>query len=326
MSDTYSMTQAQREALGKFTCERLAHKEENLEKIKNFTVRKEGRGLLGNLINSGWGKDMRGSTAYYVIKNERGEIVLFFSLKCGTLFDPFHVNAFVDAYQDTEVYGKWKKFRVYAYNTGLTQPELNRVKAIDPEAAKFIALRDSIGEAEWFELIKELKRLDSLMEDRQNEHNQLLVRVEQDYSAIQLVDFCADDDANSRWKHQDEYGMMPQLMGETLFWWFIVPKMQQISQLIGAEFVYLFAADSSAEGTLTKYYERLHFRKLSKLGTVKPFYDLNCSFMGKRLNTLRDNLPRMKDLSVDSDIYGLDHYREEFIRNFNLNRISSDNV
>lgn len=325
MSDNYSITTEQKEALGKFTCERLTLKEENLKKMHNFIPCKGGDGLVANLRSSGWGKDLRGSTAYYVIKNEKGEIILFFSLKCGTLFDPFHVNAFVNAYLDTDVYKLWKKFRACAYSTGSTPNDPKRTQPMDPEASKFVALRDTIGEPEWHELIRELKRLDSLMADRRTEHNQLLVRVEQDYSAIQLVDFCAEKRANERWK-EDEYGMMPQLMGETLFWWFIVPKMQEISRLIGTEFVYLFAADSSPENTLVKYYERLHFRKLSKLGTVKPFYDLNCAFMGKRLNTLHEYLPRMKDLSVDPDIQGLDYYREEFFKNFNQNRNASDNI
>lgn len=326
MPQNYSITPEQEAVLQKFTCERLTANEENLRKIKKFAVRKDSEGLLVNLLHSGWGKDLRGSIAYYVIKNERDEIIFFFSLKCGTLFDPFHVNAFVNAYEGTEVYKLWKLFRPYAANSSLSPKELTRIREESAEAARFIAYQDVIGEAEWFNLIRELKRLDSLMEDRRAEHNQLLVRVEQDYSAIQLVDFCADNNANKRWKNKDEYGMMPQLMGETLFWWFIVPKMQEISRLIGAEFVYLFAADSSAEGTLTKYYERLHFRRLSKLGTVKPFYDLNCAFMGKRLKTLHESLPRMKDLSVDPDVYGLDHYRKEFFNTFNRNRNASDNI
>lgn len=327
MSDTYRITPEQEAALNKFTCERLKTSEDNLKKIKKFTACRGGDALVSNLISSGWSKDFRNSIAYYVIKNELGEIVLFFSLKCGTLFDPFHVDAFVSAYKDTEIYNKhWKKFRTYARGARLSPEDLKKIRISDPEAAKFIMLRDTIGESDWYELIRELKRMDSLMEDRRKEHNQLLVRVEQDYSAIQLVDFCAGKDASARWKYQDEYGMMPQLMGETLFWWFIVPKMQEISRLIGAEFVYLFAADSSAEGTLTRYYEGLHFRRLSKLGTVKPFYDLNCTFMGKRLSSLHDCLPRMKDLSVDPDVHGLDYYREEFLKNFNQNRIAVDAI
>ena len=114
-------------------------------------------------------------------------------------------------------------------------------------------------------------------------------------------------------------------MGETLFWWFIVPKMLEISDLIGCEYAFLFAADSKPDGFLMQYYEnRLHFHKMDNLGTVKPFYDLNCYFMGQRLRTLS---PEFAPFDADPEaLKGLDQYREAFFADFNRNKYAADNI
>ena len=82
MKNTYPITQEQMDLLSTFTCERLSADRDNLSKIQNF-LSYRGPGLVNTLRNKGWSEDCRGSTAYYVVKNPQGRIMLFFSLKCG---------------------------------------------------------------------------------------------------------------------------------------------------------------------------------------------------------------------------------------------------
>ena len=119
-------------------------------------------------------------------------------------------------------------------------------------------------------------------------------------------------------------------MGEVMFWWFIVPKMLEVSKLAGCEYAYLFAADDSAEGFLMNYYETAcRFRRLNQLGAVKPLYDMNCWFMGTRLRTISPSMANDDDYAyferIDGEdldekdyLLGLDYYLEEFFANFNL--------
>jgi hypothetical protein len=115
-------------------------------------------------------------------------------------------------------------------------------------------------------------------------------------------------------------------MGETLFWHFIVPKMLEINTLIGCEFVYLFAADPTVNGSLTNYYrEKLHFNTMTHLGTIKPSYDLNCFFMGNRLRSLTGPANFVRSRRRSDDLWGLDHYMQDYFEHFNLD-LSADDI
>ena len=307
MSNTYPITDAQKKILNSFTCERLTSDPANLALIQYFSSRRGG-GLVDNLKRSGWSADTKGTVAYYVVKNPQGQIVLFFSLKCGVLFDPKFVAEFMDHFKDTEVQKKW-----HAYLRG------------DPSTYRyFTAIRQEMGEQEFSRLIYDLQTYDWIKKDKRNEPNPMIIRVQEGHSAIELVEFCANDRTKSCWK---TYGMEPNRMGEVLFWWFIVPKMLEISQLIGCEYAFLFAADKTPDGFLVRYYEEaFHFRKMNHLGTVKPFYDMNCYFMGKRLRTVTDETVEDQDISDDDDFYGLDYYQKMFFDNFNLSMDAADIV
>ena len=81
------ITDRQEEVLDQLVCQRLSAVPSNRDLIKSFKSAK-GIGLVSYLLERGWREDSDGTTAFYVIKNNHGEILLFFSLKCGALFDP----------------------------------------------------------------------------------------------------------------------------------------------------------------------------------------------------------------------------------------------
>lgn len=300
MSNTYPITEEQKALLDSFTCERLTARRSNLDEIQFFTSEK-GEGLVSSLQRQGWRSDMRGSTAYYVIKNPEGEIVMFFSLKCGVLFDPDYVveymEKFKEAFTDDRLLKDWQHY----------------LEGDEAAARYFHRLYRAMGEDEFMDFLESLR----IKSDKKHEPNKKIIRVSEARPAIELVEFCANDETKDCW---DSYGMPShRKLGETMFWHFIVPKMLQINDLIGCEFVYLFAADETVNGKLSNYYrEALHFNNITHLGTIKPSYDFSCFFMGNRLRTISRTPKALRGMAAGEDLWGLDHYQRAYFENFNL--------
>ena len=314
MKNTYPITQEQIDILNTFTCQRLTDDPANLSKIQTFHSRR-GAGLVHALRTHGWSSDQRGSTAYYVIKNAQGKIMMFFSLKCGVLFDPNYVQRCAEEFSDTQQL--WRAW--------------NQARAGDENALAFLMEKErEMGREAYRQTIRDLQgkysfrreMLQRIKWDKKEEPNDKIIRVDLAHSAIELVEFCANDRARDSWKTIFRQGMENRrhTMGQIFFWWFIVPKMIEASRFIGCEYAYLFAADEDPDGELVRYYEdALHFRKLTHLGTIKPEYDLNCYFMGRRLFSVdEDSVDPYEVVRDDDDLRGLDYYREQFLSNFNL--------
>ena len=314
MKNTYPITQEQIDLLSSFTCERLSADRDNLSKIQNF-LSDRGSNLVNSLRNKGWSEDCRGITAYYVVKNPEGRIMLFFSLKCGTLFDPGYVDRCAEEFSETQrLWRAWNQFR-----------------AGDETAAEYLRqLRRELGDEEYNKRIQDLKEeyderryvLSRIKSDKRYEPNKKIVRVDLSHPAVELVEFCVNERGRNYWRDcfQRSFATRRQTMGKVLFWWFIVPKMIEVSSLLGCEYAYLFAADDEPDGDLVRYYEdALHFRKLTHLGAIKPFYDMTCYFMGRRLFSVdEDNIDPHEIIRDEDDLRGLDYYRDQFFANFNL--------
>ena len=314
MNNTYPITEEQKALLNTFTCERLSANRDNLSKIQTF-LSYRGPGLVNTLRNKGWTEDTRGTTAYYVVKNPQGRIMLFFSLKCGTLFDPRYVERCAKEYSETEML--WRAW--------------NQARAGDEAAEEYLAeIRRELGQEEYDKRIRDLREdykektatMRLIKQDKRLETNPMMVRVDLSHPAVEMVEFCVNERLRDYWRDifQCSFATRRQTMGKVLFWWFIVPKMIEVSSLIGCEYAYLFAADDEPDGDLVRYYEdALHFRKLTHLGTIKPFYDMTCYFMGRRLFSVdEDNIDPHEVIRDEDDLRGLDYYRDQFFANFNL--------
>lgn len=69
-------------------CERLSSNEENFRLIESFySVRNNN--VAEALLNEAYQEDESGIVAYYVVKDADNNVLFFFSLKCGLLFDEF---------------------------------------------------------------------------------------------------------------------------------------------------------------------------------------------------------------------------------------------
>lgn len=83
------ITQEQSHLLESFHCERLANDEDtNFRLIENFSNARNSR-LVEALQNDAYEEDMDKRLAYYLVKDSNGNILFFFSLKCGLLYDEF---------------------------------------------------------------------------------------------------------------------------------------------------------------------------------------------------------------------------------------------
>ena len=285
------ITSEQKEILDSLICERLSADVANEMLIGNF-VSKRGSSLVDYFKEFGPKEEQEGKTAYYIIKTKKNEMLMFFSIKCGALFDPL--------LDEDEVKQDFQRLIV------LLQAIAN-AKTDGPEAAEAnkILMKYQVGDRISLEDFNNLitrkatnKKafLEQLLGDKQLEDNDKILRVLSTHPGMELVHFCTNDNMKSKWK---EYNM-GHPMGETLFWEFIAPKFFAVQDIVGCEYAFLFAADLSEEGSLVNYYDvSLKFKKRLDVGTNKPFYDFCCDFMCQEINDMRKN-------------------RELFFENFNI--------
>ncbi|MBQ9886700.1 MAG: hypothetical protein IJM37_07580 [Lachnospiraceae bacterium] len=291
------ITREQEKILDSFVCERLSVNYANVAAMSSFASRR-GESLVNYIMHNGLKEDVSGKTAYYVIKNERKDILMFFSLKCGALFEPLD--------DETEVKRDLDRLIILLQaikNAGGSDAEA------DKEANEILqkySLGDRLSMNDFDAILDKIKKkgkyLKMLSGDKEMEDNENIFRVLSTYSGIELVHFCTNDNLKARWK---EYNL-GHTMGEVLFWKFIAPKFFEAQKIIGCEYAFLFAADLSEDGTLVNYYDTiLKFKKSMDVGTNKPFYDFCCDFMCQSVNDLRKNRQYFFDnfnLDMDDEI------------------------
>lgn len=121
------------------------------------------------------------------------------------------------------------------------------------------------------------------------EKNKNIKKVSKTYSAIELVHLCSNDNfKKEEWENiKNKYDIVDKnTMCKILFWYHIVPKIKEINDIIGSKYAYLFAADSSNDETLIRYYEDLSFKRDDEVSTIKPSYDFSCIFMYQEISEL----------------------------------------
>ena len=82
-------------------------------------------------------------------------------------------------------------------------------------------------------------------------------------------------------------GFFPSF-GAIVFWHFLVPKVLEVRKHIGCHYLFLFAADTSEDESLIRYYKSLRFTDAGEHGAVIPLYDWTCRFMYQEISSLED--------------------------------------
>lgn len=307
MPDNYKITPEQEAILAKYTCERLRDDKYNEDLIQDFFSYR-GEGLVNSLQSKGWDSDRNGTIAYYVVKNEKGKIVLFFSLKCGVLYPADYFTNLTTLQAETET----------------LRNAMAGAEAGDQDCREYLEEeKERLGEAEYARRTNNIDYLsvgknaalgriyDDIFTTGQND----VIRVDETHAAVELVDFCVNDVTKRTWPLEQ---MGNKKLGRTMFWHFIIPRIVEINKMVGCEYVYLFAADR-ADGRLVRFYRnKLHFIEPVRFRAVKPRYDMECVLMCKHLFSGKRTAAGPADVvEEDEDEWGLDSYRVDFFDNFN---------
>lgn len=216
---------------------------------------------------------------YYVIREKDSEeIMLFFSLQASQIFSteiilPEDVSELKDVYNaatiDDTGYGN------------LPDPEVIKAQMEMYDNLKSYQDKNAKDFGNFMQLL--VKLIECKTQDEQNN-----IYVDRIIPSIEMVNFCKNNNADKKWH---EMGFIPA-MGATLFWYKILPIIENVSDTIGCTYVSIFAADVSSGDSderrkLLAYYQNaLSFESKQELCVLKPSYDWECIFLCQEINVL----------------------------------------
>lgn len=264
------ITDQQKKILESFSIERLSSSDINLRLVGSFSNPKSDS-LTNKIQSDAFEEDENGSVAYYVIKNKAdGGIVFYFSLKCGQLYDKL-----IEKEQLRLIKNLFQYFDEIEKEESTSEEDRRLIK----EIRESVRTSKGISKAE---LEKIQKKDNKAVADIENVFTENLQRVGQTFAGIEIVQFCANE--NYR-KLFDSLGFFPHF-GAVVFWHFLVPKVLEVRKYIGCQYLFLFAADTSDDESLIRYYRSLHFTDIGEHGAVIPLYDWTCRFMYQEISGL----------------------------------------
>lgn len=282
-----NITQEQISKLDSLVVERIRDNVDNITLVRTFD-NKQNKNLTRILHNRATTKDASGETAYYLVKTKQGEVLLYFSLKCGELFEDLDIRQLELAAKTRDAL-----YIITKSNDSSSQEYKNAETFINSNIEDVKNILPNIDNY--------LRKKGLYNKELQKEINSKIQRVLTTYPAIEIVEFCSNENARDIWR---SIGLPEsKKMGECVFWFHIVPILQKIQDLIGCQYVYLFAADSSYDENLINYYKsRLKFEQPLTLGANKPQYDFACTFLCQQLSTLlKERKSFFKNFLPDED-------------------------
>lgn len=273
------ITEEQQIILDSLVCERLrTHPSTNSQLVQNFT-NDRGEALIEYLQQLALQEDIEGKTAFYIIKTKNNEPLLYFSLKCGSLYDEFLDAKKIEDYKKNDFKNMLliQAIKNAGVNVSDVQHALERLQSLCLQKnQKPLEVLQSV--------VLQHKIVGKLNVEQDKEENDRIIRVYETFSGVEIAQLCKNVNAVSIWKQYN----MPQPMGKTLFWAKIIPILLQLQDIAGCEYAYLFAADLTEDMDLINYYKYdLHFESATEVGTNKPYYDWLCPFMCQRINVLK---------------------------------------
>ncbi len=261
----------QQNILDSLICERLSSSQTNLQLVDSFYNRRNGS-LEITLKNEAYEEDEKNHLAYYLVKHPNGEILFYFSLKCGLLYDRLG-----------EEENLHKLYELYCFLI-----EMKKDPSFSDEDGQTIdSILESIRTRKGL-IKKDLERIShikkaQILEDLEKESADNLKRVGKTFAGIEIVHFCANDACRDLWKDLN----INQKLGTVVFWHFVVPILCKVRNLIGCQYLFLFAADTTPDELLVNYYKTyMGFKDSDEHGTAIPLYDYACKFLHQELNDI----------------------------------------
>lgn len=250
----------------KYKCIHLDELENLNENINLFNGGEKGAGITNYLKNHALEHERTGkSKGYFVIDVDTNEIIVYFSLKCGLLYVPYEDKAelkdrdFLEALIDAIEQG----------NNGLITEY--KAAGIYPDG-----------------IFQEYLNTAQVMVEGKKSSNHYAYTT---HPAIEIENLCK----NLNYSKKED---LPNKFSFFVFWICIVPKIVEVSNVIGSEYAYLFAADRTVcEGTrLIDFYRNyLKFHDMFGLRVIKPEYDLSCKEMLQSIEELKQNMQTIWD-------------------------------
>jgi len=267
------IAEKQQQILNSLVCERLSSNENNLRLVDAFCNVRNGS-LEHTLKNEAYEEDEAGNIAYYLIKDKDENILFYFSIKCGILYDLF---------------GEEEKLRkindLFHFLVELEKDPSSTKEDKETIASILESIRTRKGLVK-----KELSKIshikkNQIIEDLAKESEDNLKRVGKTFAGVEIVHFCANDNYRPSWEKLN----IKQKMGTVVFWHFLIPKICELRKIVGCEYLFLFAADLTPDELLVNYYKsNLGFRDSNEYGTAIPLYDYACKFMYQELKDIEE--------------------------------------
>lgn len=280
------ITEEQQEILESLVCERLSRNPANMREIDRFFNSKNDK-LVERLLNEAYSEDEEDKIAYYLVKDKEGHILFYFSLKCGQLYDK-HLD--FDLFKLLgELYDGLLKMK--------SEPDISQEDsiAIDKVLEEIRSRKGVLKED-----LKKITKKNQSIDDFEKVFKDDADKVGATFSGIEIVQFCSNEDSLVYWK---KYGVN-QKLGVVVFWQFIVPIIIKIKELIGCEYLFLFAADDSEDENLVNYYKSwLKFESSDERSAATPVYDLTCKFLYQETCSLKEKRDTFfKNFNPDEDV------------------------
>lgn len=258
-----------------FFAERLTANPDNKNLIKQFKAPGRGYNLEWYLQKKAWSNDLEGETKVYLIKDNEGALVAFFSIKCGLLYD----NKEYQKLQGDEMEFVSLVFEQYMQNSA-------------DKATAIQSFYEYFGHMEYKrkeQLVEiAIQKSEDFNEIQTSRDGNFMMRVHETYSAVEIAHFCK----NINYIY-DASNMRGIYLGSGLFWEQIIPKIQEAINIVGCRYLYLFAADNSEYEdvrSLIRYYKyAFKFDEIQDLMILKPDYDSQCQAMIHEISEIEND-------------------------------------
>lgn len=241
------ITKDQLAILNSFSVTRLKEDDSLLREVSAFENCKN-ENLVDYLVGDAFDDDAESRCACYVVRNEEGEILCYFSIKCG--------------------FEKFKNHKIKLMELEQRSDQAQVREYIEEIKTKLKEAKEDIERL--------LGKFDSMPSNKQ---------VAKSFPSIELTHFCVNEAFRKKWQ---TYGFSERnRIGSTMFWHVIVGIVEKIRSLTGCEFLYLFAADSTSDRHLVNHYKNMMgLREEMALSALQPIYDFNCTFLCADIDSL----------------------------------------
>lgn len=245
------ITLEQKAILDSFSVTRLKEDVSLLRDVSAFENSKN-ENLVDYLVGDAFDDDDKNRCACYVIRDGDGDILCYFSIKCGLLYSEF------------EELRKFERFK----NHKIKLMELEK-RSDNAQVREYIEeTKKKLQEAKE-DIERLLGKFDSIPPNKQ---------VTKSFPSIELTHFCVNEAYRKKWQ---TYGFSTKnRIGTTMFWHVIVGIIEKIRNLTGCEYLYLFAADATPDRLLVNHYKNMmKLREEMTMSALQPIYDFNCTFL-----------------------------------------------